>query len=81
MCFIENQSILSTNYINMFELFGCFCINFNKSGQFSINVCKKVSVVTCAFYSFDDKLLDEVTGVQSLIVLSMWETLPAYVLT
>ena len=36
-------------------------------------------VVTCAFY-FDDKLLDEIIGVQSLIVLSMWEHLPAYVL-
>ena len=57
--FIENQSVLSTKYITYVELLGCFVPILPKSGQFSINVFEKVSVVT------------KIIGVQSLIVLSM----------
>ena len=40
----------------------CFNDQFSakrpKSGKFSIKLCEKDSVVTCRFYSFDDKFLD-----------------------
>ena len=34
-------------------------------------------MVTCSFYSFDDKFLDEIIYVKSLIALSMQDYLPA----
>ena len=37
-------------------------------------------MVTCSFYSFGDKFLDEIIHVLSLIALSMWDYLPANVL-
>ena len=67
--FFENQSFYQQSILHMFELLGCFNTNFTKSGQFSIKLCEKVSMVTCTFHSFDDKLLDEIIPVQSLIVL------------
>ena len=62
-------------------MLSCFNTNFTKGGQFSIKLCKTVRMVTWTLISFDNKLLDEIIRVQSLIVLSMKEyVVPAYVL-
>ena len=54
----------------MFELFSCFEYQIYKMGKFSIKLCKKVIMMTCCFYCFNDKFLHEIKYVQSLKVMS-----------
>ena len=61
--------------LHNFELLSCskyqFSAKTTKSGQLSINLCEKDSLVTCIFIPFDDKFFDEIIHAKSLIALAM----------